>query len=169
GHGLYSPRSAIPVRIYTRAAGARIDRALFERRIARAIARRRALGLPSEQTSAYRLVHAEGDGLPGVVVDRYGDVLAIQLSTIGVKRRERDIVDALRAALRPRAIVDRTPARAAKQEGFEPASGVIDGDATLSELDFTERGLRFRIPLSLGQKTGFYLDQRELRARFEVL
>ena len=150
-----------------------IDGALFRRRIERAIAHRRDLGLPSavvgHETDAYRLIHAEGDGLPSLTVDVFGDVLSVQLNTIGVKRREGMIFDALEAALGPRAILDRTPAGAARLEGFQPASGVVRGDATVDTLRFVERGLRYSIPLALGQKTGFYLDQRALRARVEQL
>lgn len=172
GRGLYTPRSAIPVRMFTRD-DAPIDGALFRRRIERAIAHRRELGLPSavpgHETDAYRLIHAEGDGLPSLTVDVFGDVLAVQLNTVGVKQREGVIFDALSAALSPRAILDRTPQSVAKLEGFEPASGVVRGDASLDALRFAERGLRYEIPLSLGQKTGFYLDQRALRARVEQL
>jgi 23S rRNA (cytosine1962-C5)-methyltransferase len=172
GRGLYTPRSSIPVRIVTRE-DVPIDGALVRRRIERAIAARRDLGLPSRapghETTAYRLVHAEGDGLPGLIVDVFDDVLSVQLGTIGMKRREGLVFDALIHALSPRAILDRTSASAAKMEGFEPGSGVVRGDATVSELLFHERGFSYAIPLSLGQKTGFYMDQRTLRARVEQL
>jgi 23S rRNA (cytosine1962-C5)-methyltransferase len=172
GRGLYTPRSAIPVRMFTRE-DAPIDAALIRRRIERAIAHRRELGLPGgapgHETDAYRLIHAEGDGLPSLTVDVFGDVLSVQLNTIGLKRREGVVLDALGAALSPRAIIDRTPPGIAKLEGFEAASGVVRGDVSASELRFVERGLRYSIPLSLGQKTGFYLDQRALRARVEQL
>jgi 23S rRNA (cytosine1962-C5)-methyltransferase len=169
GRGLYSPGSAIAVRIYSRDATRPIDGALLAERIQRAVLRRAALELPSPDTDAYRLVHAEGDDLPGLVVDRYGPVLALQFSTIGIKRREGLILDALSHALSPRAIVDRTSPRMAQAEGFTPATGVVRGDAEVSQLEFSENGLRYRIPLELGQKTGFYLDQRPLRARIEKL
>jgi len=172
GRGLYTPRSAIPVRMFTRE-DAPIDAALIRRRIERAIAHRRDLGLPGaspgHETDAYRLIHAEGDGLPSLTVDVFGDVLCVQLNTIGLKLREGVVFDALGAALSPRAIVDRTPPHIAKMEGFEAASGVVRGDASVDELRFVERGLRYSIPLALGQKTGFYLDQRALRARVEQL
>ncbi|WP_437676455.1 class I SAM-dependent rRNA methyltransferase [Sorangium sp. So ce131] len=172
GRGLYTPRSAIPVRMYTRE-DRPIDAALFRQRIERAIAHRRELGLPSRspghETDAFRLVHAEGDGLPGLIVDVFGDVVVVQLGTIGVKRREGVIFDALQAALSPRAIVDRTPEALAKLEGFTADAGVVRGDAGLEQLRFMERGLRYAIPLALGHKTGFYLDQRTLRTRVEQL
>ncbi|KYF52943.1 hypothetical protein BE08_26500 [Sorangium cellulosum] len=172
GRGLYTPRSAIPVRMYTRE-DRPIDAALFRHRIERAIAHRRELGLPARapghETDAFRLVHAEGDGLPGLIVDLFGDVAVVQLGTIGVKRREGVIFDALQAALSPRAIVDRTPESLAKLEGFTPDAGVVRGDPGLDQLRFVERGLRYTIPLALGHKTGFYLDQRTLRTRVEQL
>jgi 23S rRNA (cytosine1962-C5)-methyltransferase len=168
GRGLYSPGSAIPVRIYTRDRGRAIDAALLGERIERAIQRRQTCGLPDDETNAFRLVHGEGDDLPGVIVDRFGDTLSVQLGTIGVKRRESALFDAL-GRLAPRAIVDRTPERTARGEGFEPGGGVVRGDPSLDAFEFKERGLAFRIPLELGQKTGFYLDQRPLRARIEEL
>ena len=126
------------------------------------------LGLPGAETTGYRLVHAEGDGLPGLIVDRFGDVLAVQLLTIGMKRREGLVLEALERPSSPRAILDRTPASSGKAEGFTPEGGVVRGDE-IDALTFTERGLRFRVPLELGQKTGFYFDQRPLRARVEQL
>jgi 23S rRNA (cytosine1962-C5)-methyltransferase len=172
GRGLYSPRSAIPVRMFTRD-NSPIDGALFRRRIERAIAHRRDIGLPSaapgHETDAYRLVHAEGDGLPALTVDLFSDVVVVQLNVIGVKQREGIIFDALTAALSPRAIIDRTPPALARLDGFEAGTGVVRGDPSVADLSFTERGLRYEIPLSLGQKTGFYLDQRALRARVEQL
>jgi 23S rRNA (cytosine1962-C5)-methyltransferase len=169
GRGFYSPGSAIPVRLLTRDAKTRLDAAFFRGRIERAIALRAALGLPGEGTDGYRLVHAEGDGLPGLVVDRYGDALAVQFGTVGMKQREALVLEALQALLAPRAIVDRTSASTAKTEGFEPASGVVRGDTQLRALEACERGLRFRVPLELGHKTGLYFDQRPLRARIEQL
>jgi 23S rRNA (cytosine1962-C5)-methyltransferase len=169
GRGLYSPHSAIPVRLYTRDDTTPIDSALFAARIERAIARRRELGLPSSETNAVRLVHAEGDDLPGLVVDLLGDVVAVQLGTIGLKRREDMILDLITRLLAPRAIVDRTPLTHAKTEGFEPTHGVVRGDSELDAFEFSERGLKFKIPFSLGHKTGFYVDQRPLRARIEEL
>jgi 23S rRNA (cytosine1962-C5)-methyltransferase len=172
GRGLYAPHSAILVRLFTRDETP-IDGALFRKRIERAIAYRRELGLPSRapqhETNAYRVVHAEGDDLPGLIVDAFGDVLAVQLNTIGMKRREGLVFEALSATLSPRAIIDRTPASMAKTEKFEPGEGVVRGDTKVDRLEFVERGLRYEIPLALGHKTGFYLDQRTLRARVEQL
>jgi len=168
GRGFYSPGSAIPVRLLVRDTETRIDASFFRARIERAAALRASLGLPDEQTTGFRLVHAEGDGLPGLVVDRFGDVLAVQLGTVGMKQREAWVYEALGAVVAPRAVVDRTSAHAAKLEGFDAGSGVVRGEP-IRAFEAVERGLRFRIPLELGQKTGFYFDQRPLRARVEQL
>ncbi len=167
GRGFYSPGSAIPVRILVRDATTRIDGAFFRARVERALEWRRTMGLPSEETTGHRLVHAEGDGLPGLIVDRFDDVLVFQLLTFGMKAREGLVLEALEA-LKPRAILDRTPASTAKTEKFEAASGVVRGE-NVTELAMKERGLAYRIPLDLGQKTGFYFDQRGLRARVEAM
>lgn len=169
GRGLYSPGSAIPVRILTRSRDQRVDAKLLASRLSAAIERRRRLGLPSADTNAVRLVHAEGDELPGLVIDQLGDVLSVQFGTLGMKRRETALLDALEEQLEPRAIVDRTSERAAKSEGFAAGRGVVRGDTALTHFELQERGLRFSIPLELGQKTGFYVDQRDLRARVEQL
>ena len=169
GRGFYSPGSAIPVRLLVRDAKTQIDGAFFRERFERAQALRASLGLPGDDTTGLRFLHAEGDGVPGLIVDRYGDALAVQFGTIGMKRREAMVFEALSAVLSPRSIVDRTSHQTAKMEGFEPASGVVQGERSLSALEFVERGLRFRIPLELGQKTGFYFDQRSLRGRVEQL
>jgi 23S rRNA (cytosine1962-C5)-methyltransferase len=178
GRGLYSPRSAIAVRLYSREGGRRIDGALVAERIELAARRRRAQGLPSRSsgayTTGYRLVHAEGDGLPGLIVDVYDRVAVVQLGTAGLRRLEGAVVDALVGVLEPTAILDRTgPAhdKEADKEGRPHAAG---GDRVLygepqSTLRFAERGLLFELPLPLAQKTGFYFDQRPLRERIERL
>lgn len=168
GRGFYSPASAIPVRIVVRDDRTKIDGHFFHDRIARAIAARAAMGLPSGETTGYRLIHAEGDGLPGLVVDRFGDAVSVQLLTFGMKVRQGLILQALYDLLAPKTILDRTPPAIAKAEGFVAGSGVVRGQDT-SELAFRERGFQYRIPLELGQKTGFYFDQRGLRALVEEI
>jgi 23S rRNA (cytosine1962-C5)-methyltransferase len=168
GRGFYSPTSAIPVRILVRDEATKIDGHFFHAQLARAIANRAALGLPSAETTGYRLVHAEGDGLPGLIVDKLGDVLAGQFLTFGMKTREGIVLQALHDLLSPKTILDRTPVNAAKAEGFTIGSLVVRGDAP-AELSFRERGFQYRIAMELGQKTGFYFDQRPLRALVEEL
>lgn len=168
GRGFYSPRSAIPVRILVRDDSTKLDAAFFRARIHRAAAFRERLHLGEGKTDGYRLIHAEGDGLPGLVVDRFGDALVMQLLTVGMKHREALLLSALLDVTKAKVILDRTPANVAKQEGFEPGRGVVRGEA-VAELAFHERGLHYRLPLELGQKTGFYFDQRGLRARVEQI
>ncbi|WP_394843739.1 class I SAM-dependent rRNA methyltransferase [Pendulispora brunnea] len=176
GRGFYSPGSSIPVRLLVRDAETPLDAAFFREKLERALTWRARLGLPSregEKTTGYRLVHAEGDGLPGLIVDRFDDVLAVQFLTSGMKRREDMVLSALEQLLAPRAIVDRTPAATAKHEGFTANAGIVRGEADAQNREagfaFYERGLSFRIPFELGQKTGYYFDQRGLRARVEQL
>ncbi len=168
GRGFYSPKSAIVVRILARDDKTRIDGRFFHDRIGRADAWRRACELPSPETNGYRLVHAEGDDLSGLIVDRFGDAICVQLGTFGMKLRESLVLQALLDVAKPKTIIDRTATNIAKTEGFTPGKGVILGEET-KELVFLERRLRYAIPIELGQKTGFYFDQRSLRARIEQL
>jgi 23S rRNA (cytosine1962-C5)-methyltransferase len=169
GRGLYSPASALAVRLYTRRDEA-IDASLFRRRIETALARRKQLGLPSQATNGFRLLHAEGDGLPAVIVDQFDDVLVVQWGTVGIKQREAQLLDVLQELVATRAIIDRTSPQAARTEGFSlPASPIVRGATELTALCFRERGFAYEIPLSIGQKTGFYFDQRPLRERVEAL
>jgi 23S rRNA (cytosine1962-C5)-methyltransferase len=173
GRGFYSPKSAIAVRVLSQDEDAKLDGAFFRGRLRRALDLRRTFDLPGGEpgraTTAYRAVHGEGDGLPGLIVDVFGDVVCVQLNTIGMRLREGIVYDAIQSELAPRAIVDRTGETAAKMEGFELTPGVVRGDAALTEIAFLERGIELSIPLALGQKTGFYLDQRPLRGRVEAL
>lgn len=179
GRGLYSPSSAIAVRLFAFDAQVPIDEQLLRNKVQRAVLMRRAAGLPDDtperQTNGYRLVHGEGDGLPGLIVDVYDDVLAVQFGSIGLKRRQEAVLDALEAMVEPRAIVDRTPGQIARAEGFgldtvgANDGPVVRGDKSVTALTFMERGLRYELPLELSQKTGYYFDQRLLRARIEEL
>jgi len=170
GRGLYSPNSAIPVRLFTRDATTQIDGALFASRIERALERRKELGLPSAATNAVRLVHAEGDDLPGLV-DR-------PAGRRGRGANGHDWPEAARGrdfgfdhALLEPARDHRPHAADARQDGGLHAharrGALVTPRSTPS--DFVERGLKFHIPFSLGHKTGFYVDQRPLRARIEEL
>jgi 23S rRNA (cytosine1962-C5)-methyltransferase len=169
GCGLYSPESAIRVRLYTRQDERAFDRGLIRERLSSAIARRAAFGLPSKDTTAYRVLNGEGDGVPGLVVDRFGDAVCVQFLTSGIRQRAEEILAVLSDELAPRTIVDRTGQRAAALEGFEATPGIIAGDSELDTLRFDEHGLRFEVPLSLAQKTGFYLDLRQIRQRLALL
>jgi len=169
GRGLYSPGSAIPVRLLVRDETSAIDTALFRGKLERALAARHQLGIgTSDDTTGYRVVHAEGDGIPGLIVDRFGDVLVVQILTVGMKDREAMIFEALTQVFEPRAIIDRTPPGAAKAEGFVEGKGVVRGEAP-GAITFKERGIQWSLSADVGQKTGFYFDQRDLRGRVEAL
>jgi 23S rRNA (cytosine1962-C5)-methyltransferase len=160
--GYLNRRSQIVVRLLSWDEGEGIDEAFWARRIAAAVARRRALVADSE-TTAYRLIHAEADLLPGLVVDRYGEYLVVQCLTLGIARRRDLLVAALAQALSPAGIYERSDVDVRAQEGLPPATGVLYGQAPPPEIEILEHGHRFLVDLAGGQKTGFYLDQRENR------
>ncbi len=169
GRGFLSPRSAIPVRILTRKRGESADEDLLIRRLREAIAwRRDVLGLPSAQTDGYRMVNSEGDGLPGLIVDRIGEVLVVQTGTIGMRRRVDRIVDVLVSDLKPKVVLESGPGAAAAKEELEPPRGVLVGTLD-GAVSFRERGLSLQARPFGGQKTGFFFDQRENRTLVESL
>jgi len=169
GAGFYSPDSALTVRIVARQEGVPVDQAFFCERLqcARDL-RARWLSLPRADTTGYRLVHAEGDNLPGLIVDVYGDTAAVQLLTVGMKRRESEIVAALREVLPLRSIVEIPSREHQEHEGFSVEPHVLWGEA-ITDLAFRERGFEYSLPFAAAQKTGYYFDQRDNRERFEGL
>jgi 23S rRNA (cytosine1962-C5)-methyltransferase len=169
GRGYWSPSSAIPVRILARDEQDPLDSASLARRIEDAAAwRKQLLHLPSAETTGFRLIHAEGDRLAGLIVDVYGDVAAVQLLTIGMKLRESDLFGTIARVSGARTIVEVSSERSQRLEGFEVKTQVVRGpDATA--LRFRERGFELEIDLDVAQKTGWYFDQRENRARVEQL
>lgn len=169
GSGYYSPRSAIVVRIATRDPKTRLDNSWLRKRLSQAHELRHEMGLPTVRTNGFRLVHAEGDNLPGLVVDRYNETVAIQLTTLGMHRRRAMVMDAIQGVFGVKTIVDRTPTSFAKLEGFEPEPGIVCGPMDLDAYRFMERGFVYEVPMALTQKTGYYFDQRPLRARVEQL
>src|SRR5262249_5178599 len=116
GRGFYNPRSQIPVRLCTRA-DETVDAAFFRARIARARAARRRLGPPAPETDVFRLCNSEGDDLPGLVVDLYGDAAVAQITTLGIAMRRDEIYDALEAEVGVRTIFEVAPAAYAELEG----------------------------------------------------
>lgn len=170
GRGYWSPKSAIPVRVLTRDPSQPLDTAWLGRRIEEAARwRREVLGLPGEATDAYRLVHAEGDHLSGLVVDVYRDVATVQLLTAGMKRREDEIFGHVARVTGARTIVEIAGgARIAQHEGFEAETRVVRGP-DVEALRFREIGLEHDIEIAIAQKTGYFLDQRENRARVETM
>ncbi len=160
--GYYNPRSQIVVRLLTWQAGEAVDAVFWRDRLAAAVAMRGELGL-APATDAYRLVHAESDSLPGLVVDRYGDWLVVQFLTLGVEVRRELLLSLLAELVAPAGIVERSDAAVRRQEGLPLRSGLVWGLPPPADLEIREHGLRFPADLIGGQKTGFYVDQRENR------
>jgi 23S rRNA (cytosine1962-C5)-methyltransferase len=157
GTGFFNPHSLIACRILSRA-GEQVDRGFFERRIQSAIDLRTTL-YPESDT--YRIVHGESDFLPGLVVDRYGEYLAIQTLAFGMDSRKEMVCDILESLLQPRGIVERNESPLRSLELLELRKGVLRG--TLDATTVVEHGLRYRVDILEGQKTGLFLDQRENR------
>ncbi len=159
GRGYVNPHSTIAVRLLTRHRET-IDEAFFRRRLEEAVAlRRRMVGA----ATAYRIVYSEGDGLPGLIVDRYGDLLVMQTLTLGMARHEGLLVRLLQELLQPAGIYARNDAPVRRREGLALEARFASGKAPIVQ-DIEEHGIRFRVDVAAGQKTGFFLDQRENRA-----
>lgn len=119
---------------------------------------------PLASTTAYRLINAEADGLPGLVVDRYGDYLVMQCLTLGVDRRKEMLARLLADELRPAGILERSDVDVRGKEGLKPVVQTLLGETPPSELTIHENGFEFLVDVHHGHKTGFYLDQRDNRA-----
>jgi len=164
----YSPQSQIRARVWSFDVGDSIDRKFFQKRIQTALEMRERL--PSaKHTNAMRLIHGESDGLPGLVVDRYADVLVAQFLAAGVERWREEILDLLVEITGCEAVFERSDAEVRKLEGLQPRTGFVRGNRSASRCPIIEHGLNFRVDVEQGQKTGFFLDQRENRQRVRAL
>jgi 23S rRNA (cytosine1962-C5)-methyltransferase len=161
--GLISHHSQIRVRLLSWDAHTLIDEALLRARIARALQGRTALALRDGAQGALRLINAESDGLPGLIVDRYASYLVVQLLTYGMAQRADLIVAALAELVAPQGIYERSDADVRAKEGLQPAEGLRWGKEAPARLTVAEHGARLLVDLRQGQKTGHYLDQRENR------
>ena len=162
GWAAYSPSSMIRLRVWSFDEAERIDRAFFERRIAAAVARRARLPIASD---GVRLIHGEADGLPGLIVDRYADVLSAQFLSVGVERWKAGIADALVAATGLTRLYERSDSNVRTLEGLALPSGWLRGDGS-TEVSIREHGWTLTLDVAEGHKTGFYLDQRDSRKLF---
>jgi 23S rRNA (cytosine1962-C5)-methyltransferase len=189
----YSPSSSIRLRAWSFDEAERIDAGFFARRVEAAVAVRARLAIASD---GVRLVHGEADGLPGVIVDRYGDVLSAQFLAAGAERWKATLADALMAATGASALYERSDSGVRQLEGLDPVAGWLRGGsvgggvpgasearggigvgsggdagptAEPVEVTIGEHGWRLSVDVARGHKTGFYLDQRDNRARFAAL
>ena len=160
GTALWSPRSEISLRLIDHDVAATLDFAWWRRTLERVIARRAGLDAAA---NAYRLVHAEGDGLPSLIVDRYDRWLVVQLMSAGLERFRGEIVSALREIAQPAGILARNEVSLRVKEGLATDVELLDGEVP-AEIEVHEHGVRYLAAPWRGQKTGAFLDQRENRA-----
>ncbi|MGB9825952.1 MAG: class I SAM-dependent rRNA methyltransferase, partial [Desulfofundulus sp.] len=165
GRGYINPSSQILVRLFTREQGEKIDREFFRRRLAAALEYRRRV---VRHTSACRLVFAEADFLPALVVDRFGDYLSLQTLALGIDVHKNTIVEILDELLKPAGIYERNDVSVRELEGLPLVTGFLKGPFN-PVVEIEENGLRFLVDLAGGQKTGYFLDQRENRLALEGL
>ncbi|WP_431264936.1 class I SAM-dependent rRNA methyltransferase [Roseateles chitinivorans] len=158
----FSPESLIRVRAWSFDEQERIDAAFFERRIAAALALRARMPIDSD---AVRLIHGEADGLPGLIVDRYGDTLSAQFLSAGTERWKQTIADLLLAQTGLTRIYERSDANVRTLEGMEPVTGWLRGEGG-TELVISENSWKLSLDVAEGHKTGYYLDQRDNRRKF---
>lgn len=160
GTAYVNPHSLICARLLSEIPDTKVDTAFFVKRISSALRLRQSLF----DKPFYRLVHAEGDALPGLIIDRYGDVCVVQCNTAGMAVNETSIIDALNQLIKPRAIVFRNDSSSRTQEGLAEENRII-GDANLDDVLIEENATQFSVPLMSGQKTGWFYDHRYNRRR----
>jgi 23S rRNA (cytosine1962-C5)-methyltransferase len=158
----YSARSQIRLRAWSFDEAERIDESFFARRVAEAVARRERLAIASD---GVRLIHGEADGLPGLIVDRYADTLVAQFLSAGSERQKAVLADALLAATGCTRLYERSDSGVRKLEGLAAITGWLRGEGA-AEVTIREHDWRLTLDVAEGHKTGFYLDQRDNRARF---
>lgn len=161
----FSPHSKIRARAWSFDEKQRIDAAFFSARVASAVDAR---GLFDLQSDGVRLIHGEADGLPGLIVDRYGDTLVAQFLSAGVERWKAVLADALLAATGLQKLYERSDASGREREGLKPVTGWLRGNGA-TEITIREHDWRLGLDIATGHKTGFYLDQRDSRKRFAEL
>ena len=163
GKGYINDNSKIIIRLLS-FRDEEINKGFFRRRIEDAVNCRLSLGW--QRHGSFRIVFSEGDILPGLIVDKYENVISIQILTLGMERWKGDIVDILKEGFNPAAIVERSDVDVRKKEGLQPRKGFLFGEEK-SKVIISLDGLKFEIDLLEGHKTGFYLDQQENRKIIE--
>jgi 23S rRNA (cytosine1962-C5)-methyltransferase len=159
--GYYNPQTDIAVRILTRDIDEAIDYDFVRRRLHSAVTLRQVFD--SEQTNAYRLVNAEGDGLPGLIVDRYAEILVAQIHTRGMEQLRSLIIEALMDETGTRGLLLRNDSQSRRREGLEVEAARVAAGVVPTQVAIRENGVLFQVDPWEGQKTGFFLDQRDKR------
>ena len=164
----YSPASQIRARVWSWEEKERIDGDFLRARLRRALGAREPL-LSADDSDALRLAHGESDGLPGVIADRYGDVVVLQLLSAGAERWRSELADAVRELTGCACVFERSDADVRALEGLPAKSGVLHGALPAAGVQLREHGLTYGVDVAAGHKTGFYLDQRDNRKRIGAL
>jgi 23S rRNA (cytosine1962-C5)-methyltransferase len=163
--GIFNPNSNIAVRLYSWNEAESLDRAFWSSRLDDAISLRNVLFPDFRPDQACRLVFSEADGLSGLTIDRYGDWLLVQLTSLALASRKEILIELLQEKLQPKGIWLRTEKGIRAAEGLELADGLLCGEPPPRPLVITENGVKFALDVAEGQKTGFFLDQRDNRRR----
>jgi 23S rRNA (cytosine1962-C5)-methyltransferase len=161
GLGFFNEKSDIAFRLLTTDCSIRIDRAFWNQRIESALALRKR-AVPTE-TNAYRLLNAEGDGVPGLVADRYGETIVTAVGTAGIENHREVLFELLVEKLHPASLLERSDGKSRRREGLADRIGIAYGEPVADRIEIRENGLKFEIDVVHGQKTGFFLDQRTNR------
>lgn len=160
--GIYNSQSRIRVRLYSWNHDQPLDESFWRARLENALTLRRTLGY-DDPAGAARMVYSEADGLSGLIVDRYGGHLVLQPTALAMAARLEVLVQLLAEMTQPTSVAVRLDDTTARLEGISLSDGVVWGERREEHVDIVEHGVRYRVPLADGQKTGFYLDQRENR------
>jgi 23S rRNA (cytosine1962-C5)-methyltransferase len=165
--GFYNPKTDIALRVLTMNSKSEISADFWSKRIKSAYALRQRI--VNSQTNAYRLINAEGDGCPGLIVDVYSSTLVISITTAGMEKQREPIIDALVSLLKPQRIYEQSAGRSRILEGLEASAGFVYGDEQQVTEQISENGWKFEVDFIGGQKTGFFLDQRINREKLGLL
>lgn len=165
GHGYVNRKSDITVRMLS------FDDTPCEKAIEENL--KEALELREElfkgkETTAYRVINSEGDGIPGLIIDRFNEVVVLQIGTLGIRKLKKTIIDLIIKHMRPKTIVEKSNLPSLKKEGLKSEEGLLYGEWD-EELVIKENGLSFKVDIQKGQKTGFFLDHREMRNKISEL
>ena len=158
----FSPSSQIRARVWTFDTSKKIDTDYLREQVNNALELREAV-IREGQTTAMRLIHGESDNLPGLIVDRYNDTLVVQVTTPGIEYHRADLIDILSGLEGCKRIYERSDVDVRELEGLAPVKGLLNGPALNGPLEIEENGLKFLVDLEGGQKTGFFIDQRDNR------
>lgn len=166
GLAAYSPSSQIRGRFWTFRDKAPITKEYFSAVLDRAIAKRKNRGFDiADKLSAFRLINAENDGIPGCIIDKYADIYSIEILAAGAERFRNDIYERLAQKTGCKGILERCDSDVRLKEGLETRKGVVYGNVPQEPVEIVENGIRFKIDVWNGHKTGYYLDQRDARKR----